>query len=65
MLHDLLILLFLLPMIPLPLYSSGFTGGNLTITNNLFNASFVVIRHCFLFVFAIIEAVFLKLSYLM
>ena len=30
-----LLLLFLLPMIPLPLYSSGCTDGKLTITNNL------------------------------
>ena len=30
-----LLLLLLLPMNPLPLYSSGFTAGKLTITNNL------------------------------
>ena len=50
MLYDLLLLLFLFPMIPLPLYSSGFTGGNLVITNNCFNAEMVVIRYfvCFL-----------------
>ena len=46
MLHDLLLLLFLLPMIPLPLiYVSGFTGGKLVIINNLFNAEMVVIRY--------------------
>ena len=50
MLYDLLLLLFLFPMIPLPLYSSGFTGGKLVVTNNLFNAEMVVIRYfiCFL-----------------
>ena len=31
MLHDFLLLLFLLPMILLPLYSSGFTAGKLVI----------------------------------
>ena len=45
MLHDLLLLLFLLPMIPLPLYSSGFTEGKLVINNNWFNAEMVVIRY--------------------
>ena len=61
MLHDLLLLLFLLPMIPLPLYSSGFTGGKLVITNNRFNAEMVVIRYfiCFL---ANIVVIFLKLK---
>ena len=34
MLHDLLLVLFLLPIILLPLYSSGFTEGKLVITNN-------------------------------
>ena len=45
MLHYILLLLFLLPMIALPLYSSGFTAGKLVITNNLFNAEMVVIRY--------------------
>ena len=50
MLYDLLLLLFLLPMIPLHLYSSGFTGGKLVISNNFFKAEMVVIRYfiCFL-----------------
>ena len=38
MFQYLLCILFLLPMILLPLYSSGFTAGMLVITNNLFNA---------------------------
>ena len=51
MLHDLLLLLFLLPMIPLyTSYLSGFTVGKLVLTNNCFNAVRVVIRYfiCFL-----------------
>ena len=39
-------------MIPLPVYSSGFTEGKLTITNNLFNAEIVVIRYFICLVFA-------------
>ena len=32
-------------MIPLPLYSSGFKDGKLTISNDWFNAGIVVMRH--------------------
>ena len=45
-LQYLLIRLFLLPMIPLPLNSSGFTGGKLRVKNNGFHARIVIIRHC-------------------
>ena len=61
MLYDLFLLLFLLSMIPLPLYSSGFTGGKLVITNNWFNTEMVVIRK-FICFFANIVVIFLKLK---
>ena len=50
-LHYLLLRLFLLPMIPLPLNSSGFTEGKLRVKNNGFHARFVIIRHCIHLIF--------------
>ena len=54
MLHYLLLHLFLLPMIPLPLYSSGFTGCKLRVISNcLINATIALSRHCICFNFPI------------